>query len=357
MKKESKAPLVLLILNMIFVPVIVLFAAKIFVSVMTGVSLSYSLSFGMGLIVVLLSAMDLAFLMPFSILAYTKEGGWTVALIVWSAVFLPFHILALVAGILIRRAENERKELAKDHPIPMSRDLGLEPLPEDEGWADDVAYFRPVHDEDLFKYFGRAQALPAVTKVFERKRVFVSLYLDNESKQESTFECMFVTEYGNRVGERTYVMYYMIKNGKRDYDSILHFARLGRSEDGKTFLQVVSDFELIKRLDEDIATLYGEQIEREKERLEEEAARRQQNRREMLSDLGDVFGTLFMSDSGVRSAVNAYRGTPNYRYSCTFTNSMGCQETVYTDDKVRFYRANGEYVGYSEDGGRTIIEE
>ncbi len=340
---KSKAPLVMSILNVIFM---FFLAAYFFFTPVIEPWILTSVAIADGLI-----------LLVFSILAYVKEGAWAIALIGLSVLLLPFNILTLTAGIKIHGAEKERAELSKDHPIPMARDLGLQPLPEDEGWADDVAYFRPVHDEDIFKYFGRAQKITAVAKFFERKRVFLPLYLDNESKDERTFECMFITEYGEKVGDRTYVMFYIIEKGKRDYDSILHFARIGRSEDGKTFLQVVSDFNLIQRLQGDVDTLYGEQIRKEQERLENEAARREKNKRGLLSDLGEVFGTLFMSDAGVRAAVDRYNGNLGFKYSCSYTNSMGYTQTVYTNDKVKFYRANGEYFGYSEDGGRTIIEK
>ena len=343
MIKKSKAPLAMSVLNVVF---LFCLAGYFFFNPIFGPWILMSVA-----------AADALILLAFSILAYIKEGGWAIALIVLSVLLLPFNILTLVAGIKIHSAEKERAELAKDHPIPMAKDLKLQPLPEDEGWSDEVAYFRPVHDEDIFKYFGYAQEFTAVAKFFERKRVFLPLYLDNESKKERTFECMFVTEYGEKVGDRTYVMYFIIENGKRDYDSILHFARIGRSEDGKTFLQVVSELDLIERLQDDIDTLYGEQIKKEIERREKEAAQREKNKKGMLSDLGEVFGTLFMSDSAISTAVHRYRGESEFEYSCTYTNSMGYTQTVYTNDKVKFYRANGEYVGYSEDGGRTIIEE
>ena len=47
----------------------------------------------------------------------------------------------------------------------------------------------------------------------------------------------------------------------------------------------------------------------------------------------------------------------NHKYVATFTNSMGCEETVCSPDGVKFYKDNGEYVGYSNDNGKTIIDE
>lgn len=349
MVKKSKAPLVMSILNILFVAGVAVGTLVLFLSWQEDLRFVGYLSLAL--------FADLPFLIAFSILAYRKEGGFAVLLIVWSVLILPAHLLTLAAGRSIRSAQMEREELAKDHPIPKAQDLGLEPLPADEGWSDEVSYFRPVHGEDLFKYFGRAQALPAVTKEFERKRVLVDLYLDDATKKVHTFECVYVIEYGEKTGDRTYVKFYMLENGQRDYDSITNFARIGRSEDGKTYLQVVSEADLLMRLQDDIKTLYGAQIRKEYERLREEAARRKEERRGLLSDLGGIFGTLFMSDSGIRAGVNAFRGKPREEYSCTFTNSMGCEETVYTTDGVSFYRANGEYVGHSEDGGHTIIEE
>ena len=47
----------------------------------------------------------------------------------------------------------------------------------------------------------------------------------------------------------------------------------------------------------------------------------------------------------------------NHRYVVTFTNSMGCEETVCSPDGIKFYKENGEYVGYSNDNGKTIVDE
>ncbi len=41
----------------------------------------------------------------------------------------------------------------------------------------------------------------------------------------------------------------------------------------------------------------------------------------------------------------------------TFINSMGCEQTVHSDNGQDFYDSQGSYVGHSEDGGETIIED
>lgn len=46
-------------------------------------------------------------------------------------------------------------------------------------------------------------------------------------------------------------------------------------------------------------------------------------------------------------------GSSNY----TFINSMGCEQTVHSDNGQDFYDSQGSYVGHSDDGGETIIED
>jgi hypothetical protein len=43
--------------------------------------------------------------------------------------------------------------------------------------------------------------------------------------------------------------------------------------------------------------------------------------------------------------------------SYTFTNSMGCNQTVYSDNGRDFYDSQGAYVGHSDDGGNTINDD
>lgn len=40
----------------------------------------------------------------------------------------------------------------------------------------------------------------------------------------------------------------------------------------------------------------------------------------------------------------------------TFTNDMGCSQTVYSSDGVNFYDSNGAFVGKSDDGGNNIYK-
>ncbi len=41
----------------------------------------------------------------------------------------------------------------------------------------------------------------------------------------------------------------------------------------------------------------------------------------------------------------------------TFINSMGCEQTVHSDNGQDFYDSQGSYVGHSDDGGETITED
>ena len=57
---------------------------------------------------------------------------------------------------------------------------------------------------------------------------------------------------------------------------------------------------------------------------------------------------------GYRQAAYGEKPSQQYRYSATVTNSAGCSETIYSDDKRRWYSADGSYRGTSNDDGRTI---
>ena len=61
-------------------------------------------------------------------------------------------------------------------------------------------------------------------------------------------------------------------------------------------------------------------------------------------------------DSGVSRAIDvATGGDGNYgKKKYSFTNDMGCEQTVYSADGKTFYNADGSYAGKSNDGGRHI---
>lgn len=53
-------------------------------------------------------------------------------------------------------------------------------------------------------------------------------------------------------------------------------------------------------------------------------------------------------------ANNSSITSPSASNAYTFTNDMGCQETVYSDDGKHFTNADGSYAGTSDDGGQTF---
>lgn len=70
----------------------------------------------------------------------------------------------------------------------------------------------------------------------------------------------------------------------------------------------------------------------------------------MFSLIGSVAG-----DSKIVQAFKrGYNGESAELKEYTFTNDMGCTQTVYSADGREFYDANGAYVGSSDNGGRTI---
>lgn len=65
---------------------------------------------------------------------------------------------------------------------------------------------------------------------------------------------------------------------------------------------------------------------------------------------------LFAGDSGVVTFVNAVSGGDytDGKGEYKFINDMGCEQTVYSSDGRTFYSSDGQYVGRSDDGGKTI---
>lgn len=63
--------------------------------------------------------------------------------------------------------------------------------------------------------------------------------------------------------------------------------------------------------------------------------------------------TLFIKSSD-DSFIKSIRGDPVEVKEYTFTTDMGTTMTVYSQDGKKFYAENGAYIGYSDDGGKTI---
>ncbi len=70
----------------------------------------------------------------------------------------------------------------------------------------------------------------------------------------------------------------------------------------------------------------------------------------LLSLLNIGFG----DSSFVKSFKKGYNGDSDDYKEYTFTNDMGCQQTVYSRDGRTFYYSDGSYAGSSNDGGKTI---
>ena len=75
---------------------------------------------------------------------------------------------------------------------------------------------------------------------------------------------------------------------------------------------------------------------------------------EFIKALLSLVGIAFGNDSGVQAFKRGFSGDSAPVEEYTFTNSMGCSQTVYSSDGVNFYDANGSFVGKSDDGGKTI---
>lgn len=71
-----------------------------------------------------------------------------------------------------------------------------------------------------------------------------------------------------------------------------------------------------------------------------------------LESIGSYYASYSLLDDMEKTSYEK-----NHKYVATFTNGMGCEETVCSPDGVKFYKDNGEYVGYSNDNGKTIIDE
>ncbi|MGN0805524.1 MAG: hypothetical protein ACI4MC_00675 [Candidatus Coproplasma sp.] len=73
-----------------------------------------------------------------------------------------------------------------------------------------------------------------------------------------------------------------------------------------------------------------------------------------IKSILSLLGVAFGDNSFAKGFKSGYSGNSPKMKEYTFTNSMGCTQTVYSSDGVEFYDVNGSYVGRSDDGGKTI---
>lgn len=67
-----------------------------------------------------------------------------------------------------------------------------------------------------------------------------------------------------------------------------------------------------------------------------------------------LFGMAFGDTPFVRGFKKGYSGKQSGMKEYRITNEMGCEQTVYSNDKKTFYNADGSYAGASNDGGKTL---
>ena len=70
-----------------------------------------------------------------------------------------------------------------------------------------------------------------------------------------------------------------------------------------------------------------------------------------------LFNIAVGDSSAVKAFKRGYNGDSEPMKEYTFINSMGCEQTVYSSNGREFYGADGSFVGTSNDGGKTIIED
>lgn len=73
---------------------------------------------------------------------------------------------------------------------------------------------------------------------------------------------------------------------------------------------------------------------------------------ENLAEIGAYYASFSLLDEW---EATSYENS--HRYTGTFTNEKGVTQTVHSSDGKSFYDEGGNYVGHSEDNGKTIIEE
>lgn len=47
----------------------------------------------------------------------------------------------------------------------------------------------------------------------------------------------------------------------------------------------------------------------------------------------------------------------SHKYTATFTNDAGCEQTIHSPDGKNYYYENGAYAGHSDDNGKTISKD
>ena len=75
---------------------------------------------------------------------------------------------------------------------------------------------------------------------------------------------------------------------------------------------------------------------------------------QFIKALLSLFNIGFGDSSAVKAFKRGYDGDADDLREYTFTNDMGCRQTVYSRDGRSFYYSDGSYAGSSDDGGKTI---
>lgn len=76
---------------------------------------------------------------------------------------------------------------------------------------------------------------------------------------------------------------------------------------------------------------------------------------DMSKETFKFLGNAASDTDVVKAFKRGYNGEGEEMQAYTVRNEMGCEETIYSSDGKLFYRENGEFVGESNDGGKTII--
>ncbi len=78
---------------------------------------------------------------------------------------------------------------------------------------------------------------------------------------------------------------------------------------------------------------------------------------ELIKGVLSLFNIAVGDSSAVKAFKRGYNGEDAPMKEYTFTNRMGCRQTVYSSDGKEFYDADGSFVGTSNDNGKTIKEK
>ena len=78
---------------------------------------------------------------------------------------------------------------------------------------------------------------------------------------------------------------------------------------------------------------------------------------QFIKALLSLFNIAVGDSPAVKAFKRGYNGDSAHMKEYTFINGMGCEQTVYSSNGREFYGADGSFVGTSNDGGKTIIED